>query len=126
METYEPNPAVTSLTNIPPAMLEDLIENPQAMNPTYRIMLASAVDATYRRIQDPSTPVGQRIQFIDQLAKLADAYPKAGIQANANAGGPALSVQIIFNKPEKAAPVIEATTVEVKEVVEQITAVAND
>ena len=113
---YIPNPAEFQLTKIPPALLEQLVEDPRAMDPTFRIMLAINVDRAHRRAEDPNLPLSQRLQLIDTLAKLTDAYPKASVAA-AGAGGPALSVQIIFNKPDPkpAAEVIEATTVEVKD-----------
>ena len=99
------NPAVRKQTLISPALLEEVEHNPKVIKKISAKLLLVQIDATHQRMRDPNTPLGLRLQFIDHLAKLSDAYPKANLPAVAVPGA-GFSVNIIMgpNEPRKIIP----------------------
>ena len=95
------NPAVQQQTLISPALLEEIETNPKAIATLSKKMLLVQVDAVHRRMRDPNTPVGQRLQFIDIRAKLGDAYPKAAAVAVAPGAGFSVNIIMAPNEPKK-------------------------
>ena len=110
------NPAVAKLTAIPPALLEEIDRNPKVMQPIYAKMLAVNMNYVHHRaMTDPNITMGQRLQIIDTLAKLGDAYPKANVPQLA-AQGAGFSVNIIMNNDTKAVTRAVVEDVSAKEV----------
>lgn len=95
------NPAVLRQTEVPPSLLEELDNDPKLLSSVAKRMLLVRMDAMYRTISTSNTSMGQQQQFIDFLAKIADAYPKANA-VPVTAPGQGFSVNIIMNAPSPA------------------------
>lgn len=104
------NPAVTTLTDMSPALLADLEDNPALLKGIATVMAAVQLEALHRISNNPTTPTGQRIQIFEATTKVAEigAYGKASQQQTSPGTG--FSVNIIMNnsptKVETSAPVV--------------------
>lgn len=114
------NPAVTTLTDMSPALLADLGDNPALLKGIATVMAAVQLEALHRISNNPSTPTGQRIQIFEATTKVAElgAYGKASQQVTPGTG---FSVNIIMNntptKLETSVPVVvDVTDVSSREV----------
>jgi len=105
------NPAISAQLAMPPALLEEFIQNPKAFRAHHLKMLAVHADVVHMKLKDPSVGIAQRIQFMEFLAKISDILPKAAQAANASAG-PGLTVKIVFKEPPTAAPLPMVEVVE--------------
>lgn len=120
------NPAVTTLTDMSPALLADLEDNPALLKGIATVMAAVQLEALHRISNNPATPTGQRIQIFEATTKVAElgAYGKASQQQVSPGTG--FSVNIIMNssptKLETSAPVVvdaqvtDVTAKDIKEV----------
>lgn len=107
------NPAVAQQLPISPAALEALEKDASLITEQARKMFFIQAHKVHQLMAGANVPMGQRLQFMEVLAKAGDVYPKA-TAAVQGAGGPAFSVQIVFNdKPNT--PAIDVAAVEVKD-----------
>lgn len=95
----ESNPAVMDQMRSGPADLEEVALDTKVITRQSRKMLFLQVQKTHTLMANPAIPIGQRLQFIDTLAKLADAYPKANAGAGQLPQGAGFSVSIVYNAP---------------------------
>ena len=97
----EQNPAVGKQVQIPPAFLEEVGQDPRALEAWCRKLYLVGVDKVHRAMRDPNIPLGQRMAWLDHLAK----YGGLGQQRQqATTGqGSGFSVQIVLNNPAESA-----------------------
>lgn len=96
------NPAVSKHTSIPPATLERIVSDPLGLAPWARALLVQHIDEMDTRLaNDPdSVPIGQKMEFMNFLAKLGDAMPKP--QQQVGGPGAGFGVTIVLTTPAKA------------------------
>ena len=99
---HSENPAIERQTALPPALLEALESDPDAMTPHYRKMVAIQAYRLHKLAGSPSMPIGQRVQVLELFSKLAGVDKKG--QAAQAASGPAFSVQIVFSGKKNELP----------------------
>jgi hypothetical protein len=112
------NPAIERQTSLPPALLEALDTDPEAMTPHYKKMLAVQAYRLHKLMGSPSIPVGQRVQVAEFFAKISGSDKKtAAVQGPT---GPAFSVQIVFSgkKAEQLPDVVDVKATETPPAVE--------
>lgn len=114
MSSDDDNPAVTALTAIPPAVLEEFRDNPDAAAPYARIMYGTGVVAMNDLMRDPKVPLRTRLDWLDHLARIGNIEKKQSATATQN--GPGFSVNIVLNSPQPGAtlPAATAQVVDVK------------
>ena len=96
------NAAVSQHTKITPAMLQKLAADPAQFGPWVRAILADHIDEFDTLIQTRPELIttGQRMEFMQFLAKLGDAFPKA--LAGAALPGSGFSISINLPAPGQA------------------------
>jgi hypothetical protein len=106
------NPAVTTLTDMSPALLADLEDNPALLKGIATVMAAVQLEALHRISNNPATPTGQRIQIFEATTKVAElgAYGKASQQQTTPGTG--FSVNIIFDNTPKPDAASKAKTID--------------
>lgn len=112
----EQNPAVSRQVNIPPAFLEEVGNDPRALEAWCRKLHLVGADKIQRLMRDPAVPLSQRLAWMDHLAK----YGGLGQARNqpVAAPGSGFSVQIVVNNTgagSSSTPAPPAATVEVIE-----------
>lgn len=90
------NPAVTALTRMPPALLEELGTNEAALQKHARILLAVNIDVHHRQMRQANAPIESRQKFMSFLAEVGNVGSKAAAKAAAANTGPAFSVNFIL------------------------------
>lgn len=94
------NPAVTALTRMPPAMLEEFANNPAALEKHARILLAANIDIHHRKMRLPDASPEMRQKFMTFLADIGNlSSSKAAKAAAAGGNAPGFSVNIVLNSP---------------------------
>jgi len=106
------NPAVSKQLAMPPALLEEFVANPKAFKDYNLKLLAVHIDLMHMRMRDPAVSMATRVQFMEFLAKVADAIPKQ-TNVSAGAGGPTFSVNINMTQRKADQNVIEGAVTEV-------------
>lgn len=100
------NPAVAALVTMPPALLEELAQNPKARKDHFTKLMLVQTDVFHMRLKDPNIPLTQRLAFMEFLAKVADVLPKPQA-ANASAAAPVAVLNINFRGKKKDLPFVE-------------------
>lgn len=105
------NPAVAQQLPISPAALEALEKDASLITAQARKMFFIQAHKVHQLMAGANVPMGQRLQFMEVLAKAGDVYPKA-TAVQAGAGGPAFSINIVLNKDDpkpiaSSQPVVE-------------------
>lgn len=120
------NPAVSSLTKMPPALLADLGDNPSILKGIATVMSAVQLEGLHRVFNNPTTPTGQKIQIFEATSKIAElgAYGKATNNGQVIAEKFSLSINVI----NQAAPTPTKlnTSAEVVEMVDVTDVTAKD
>ena len=101
------NPAVLALANVPPAVLKALDEDPTLLTKYSRRFHMIGMSYMHQRMRDPNIPIGQRLAWLDHLAKTGG----AGANEKASAPGAGFSVNIIMNQTPTQAPTAKAEVV---------------
>jgi hypothetical protein len=96
------NPAIERQTSLPPALLEALDTDPEAMTPHYKKMLAVQAYRLHKLMGSKAIPVGQRVQVAEFFAKISGSDKKANVQPLTQSEK--FSVNIIFNGKSNALP----------------------
>lgn len=107
------NPAVNSLTKMPPALLADVADDPSILKGIATVMSAVQLEGLHRVFNNPATPTGQKIQIFEATSKIAEigAYGKAS-QPQVTPGT-GFSVNIIFDNTPKPDAASKAKTIDV-------------
>lgn len=104
------NPAVASQIQMPPALLQEFVENHQSFRDWCHKLLGVNIDSMFLLLRNPAISMRDRLAAMEFLAKMADLYPKTTL-ANGSAGGPMFSININMDK-KKDLPVVERVDVE--------------
>lgn len=102
------NPAVSSLTQMSPALLADMDNDPALLKGIAAVMSAIQLEKLHHLAMSPTTPTGQKIQIFEATTKVAEvgAYGKASQQVGD--GVPKFSVTInIPDLPKTTTKTIE-------------------
>lgn len=105
----EQNPAVVKQVNIPPAVLEEVGNDPRALETWCRKMYLVGADKVHRAMRDPTVPLSQRMLWLDHLAKYGGLGQARNQQVQPGSG---FSVNIVLNNTpavSAAAPAIAQT-----------------
>ena len=107
------NPAVGQLTRISPALAAAISENPSNLQPWARSLLVDYIDELdeFIALNPDKVTFNQRLQFVEMLAKLGDAFPKTAA-VNPTGNAPGFSVQIVFAPNPKSPPTPTALVIE--------------
>ena len=116
MDTH--NPAVANKLDIPPAMLEEIQDNPTVLQPVARVMGAVNLHNMFVQVTHPEAPFTQRVEFQKLVNKIGRLEPDAAI-----GGGSGVTITInipaLDAQPERnvvidqiAEPTFELSTVE--------------
>lgn len=106
----EQNPAVAAQTRIPPALLEEVGNDPRELERWVRKLYLVNMDKLQRLMKAQDIPISQRMAWLEHLAK----YGGLG-QAKAApvAAGSGFSVQIVLNNQNQQPPTAIPQVVEV-------------
>lgn len=100
------NPAVVAHVDKDPAFLDKVEADSTALAPWARVMLAMHLDRMNQRVYSGEATVAQAQSFLELLAKIGDATPKAS-QGPANGqGSGGFSVNIILGGAKTTPPVV--------------------
>lgn len=87
------NPAVAKHLNIPPALLEEVADNPAVLQPVARVMGVVNLHNMFMQVSTPDATFNQRAEFQKLVNKIGRLEPEA------DTGGPGngFSLKIVLN-----------------------------
>lgn len=107
------NPALARLLNLPPAALEEISENPDALSKLSRVQLAMVQEKLARQYLDnPDASVAQGTAVHEALRKVSNLEPKQA--GGAVGGGFSITINIPTQTDDKS-PAIDVTPTLVQE-----------
>lgn len=101
------NPAVASKIAVPPALLEEISEDPTAAQPVFRAMTMIQAHELFMKREDMTTP--QKMALMESLAKMGDMTPKNTAITPTGAG---FSVNIVLSAAPQTKPAVIDVTPE--------------
>lgn len=107
----QPEDALNRPTEIPPKLVEDVMDNPELLRPVARSMAVVNLHNLFVKMKNPATPVKERLEFQTLLNKMAGLEAKEAV-----ASGAGVIINITRAKDDRESITIEGTSKQVTDV----------